>query len=389
MVRTGLSKLLADPPRYTRGGRVGLVGHAASVTSDGTHAVEAMLAHPEVILSALFGPQHGLTTHTQDNMIEWHGGRDRRTGLPLHSLYGEVRRPTAEMLAGVDVVLVDLQDVGTRVYTYLWTLCHVMQACAELSRRVVVLDRPNPIGGEVVAGPMLRPGFESFVGLYPIPLRHGLTIGELAELLNAEHGLGCDLEVVWMDGWRRRDWFDRTGLPWLPPSPNMPTLATATVYPGTVLVEGTQLSEGRGTTTPFEVVGAPGLDGHALAAELNAHDLPGVRFLPATFEPTFQKHAGRLCEGVRLLVTDRRRYPSILAAALLLTAARRQSAEVMAWLPPPYEYVHDRDPIAILAGSDDFRQGVESGRSPGDWLATWRHERAAFEQLRARWLRYD
>ncbi len=372
MVQTGLARLLLDPTAWLGRQRVGLVAHAASVTADLTSALDACLAHPDLDLRAVFGPQHGLTTHTQDNMIEWSGGRDGRTGLPVHSLYGAVRKPTPEMLDGLDTVVVDLQDVGTRVYTYIWTLAHVMEACAELGCRVVVLDRPNPIGGLAVEGPLLAPGFESFIGLYPLPLRHGLTIGEVAVLLRDRYHLNVELEVVWMQGWRRHQWFEATGLPWVLPSPNLPTLDGATVYPGAVLVEGTQLSEGRGTTRPFELLGAPGLDGYGLAADLAALDLPGVRFRPLTFEPTFQKHAGLVCGGVQVHVTDRDRFlPTLTFAALFTTLHARQPGRLK-WLDPPYEYVWDRLPIDLLAGSPDLRAGVEDGRGVGDWLAAWR-----------------
>lgn len=374
MFSTGLHQLLADPPAVLGRARIGLLCHNASVTADLTPTLDACLAHPDIDLRAVFGPQHGVWSHTQDNMIEWHSHRDPRTGLPLHSLYGAVRKPTAEMLEGLDAVVVDLQDVGTRVYTFVWTMAHVMEACAEQGVRVVVLDRPNPLGG-AVEGPMLQPGFESFVGLHPVPLRHGLTAGELAVHLNTVHGIGCELQVVWMRGWRRSMWYDQTGLPWVMPSPNMPTLDTATVYPGMVLVEGTRLSEGRGTTRPFELVGGPGIDGWALAEALRRHGLPGVAFRPVQFEPTFQKHAGVGCGGVQLHVQDRRSFAPCLTAAMLLIEVHRLFPASFEWLPPPYEYVADRMPIDILAGSERLREAVEEGCTPGHLLAEWADER--------------
>jgi len=387
VVRTGLDNLLAKPAPL-HGRRFGLVCHPASVTSRLQHAADALLACGEGTLAAVFGPQHGVTAHTQDNMIEWAGYHDPRTGLPVHSLYGAVRKPTREMLAGLDLMVVDLQDVGCRVYTYIWTLAHVMEACAEAGLPVLVLDRPNPIGGTRVEGPLLQPGFESFIGLYPLPLRHGLTIGEIARWLVTSQGLEVELDIVLTTGWRREA-FDRTGLPWVMPSPNMPTLETAEVYPGMVLFEGTQLSEGRGTTRPFEIVGGPGIDGHVWADALHACGLPGVWFRPLWFEPTFQKHAGKVCGGVQLHVLDREAFEPILTAAVMLTTARQLFVEAIAWLDPPYEYVHDRMPIDILAGSADFREGVEAGRSAEEWRTAWAAGLDGFAVPRARCLMYE
>jgi uncharacterized protein YbbC (DUF1343 family) len=387
MVHTGLDNLLASPGPL-QGRRFGLVCHPASVTAGLGHAVDALLSCGAGTLAAVFGPQHGVTAHTQDNMIEWQGYQDPRTGLPVHSLYGEHRKPTPEMLAGLDLMLVDLQDVGCRVYTYIWTLAHTMEACAEVGLPVMVLDRPNPIGGNRVEGPLLQPGYESFIGLYPLPLRHGLTIGEIAALLVREHGLDVDLSVVKMTGWRRES-FDRTRLPWVMPSPNMPTLETAEVYPGAVLFEGTKLSEGRGTTRPFEILGGPDIEPHAWADALHTVDLPGVRFRPLWFEPTFQKHAGQVCGGLQIHVVDRDAFQPILTAAVLLTTARSLFGDAMSWLDPPYEYVHDRMPIDILAGSPDFRAGVESGRSAEDWLKSWEAGLAEFEPVRRRNMIYE
>lgn len=388
MVLTGLELLLREPPAILRGRRLGLLCHAASVTADLTSAIDALLAHPDLKLTAVFGPQHGLTSHTQDNMIEWASSRDRRTGLPVYSLYGEVRRPTPEMLAEVDAVVVDLQDVGTRVYTYVWTMTLVMEACAEAGLPVVVLDRPNPLGG-AREGPLLQSGYESFVGRYPIPLRHGLTIAELARLCNNRFGIGAELWVVPMRGWRREMPWAETGLPWVMPSPNMPTLDTALVYPGAVLFEGTTLSEGRGTTRPFEILGAPGVDGHALAAAMAVHDLNGVRFRPLTFEPTFQKHAGRLCGGVQLHLTDPAAFRPVLTAALLLAELRRGWPEAFGWLPPPYEYVHDRLPIDILAGGPVVRSGVEAGWRADEWQTRLDEGVEAFAETAGPALLYD
>src|SRR5690606_33556572 len=298
--------------------RVGLVANPSSVDAGFTHAADLLAQAPRVTLAALFGPQHGFHATLQDNMIETPHDDDARRRIPVYSLYSDVREPTDAMLDGLDVLVIDLQDVGTRVYTFVYTMANCLRAAARAGLRVIVCDRPNPIGGRTIEGPMLRPGYESFVGLYPIPLRHGMTIAELAQLFNETFGIGATLEVQPMDGWRRDMWWEDTGLPWVMPSPNMPTVGTAVVYPGRVLFEGTLLSEGRGTTRPFELVGAPGIAAEAFAARLQAEQVPGVHFRPVYFEPTFQKHAGVTCGGCQLHVTDREAFRSVDAAAALL-----------------------------------------------------------------------
>jgi uncharacterized protein YbbC (DUF1343 family) len=329
---------------------------------------------------ALFGPQHGARGEKQDNMIESAHYVDARTGLPVHSLYSEVRKPTPEMLAGLDALLFDLQDVGVRVYTFSWTMALSMEACAEAGVRFVVLDRPNPVGGVRVEGPVLREGFESFVGLHPIPLRHGLTTGELASWLNEARGIGCDLEIVPMEGWRRSMTWRDTRLPYVLPSPNLPTPDSCAVYPGMVLVEGTNLSEGRGTTRPFELVGAPWLDPQALADRLEAADLAGVRVRPCSFEPTFQKHSGAVCGGVQLHVVDADAFAPVRTAVELFRAARALAPDAFAWRSPPYEYEERLSPIDILWGHDGLRTGVDAGRSADQILAGVDRECAAFRE---------
>jgi uncharacterized protein YbbC (DUF1343 family) len=292
------------------------------------------------------------------------------------------------MLDGLDAIVFDVQDVGSRYYTFIYTMLHVLEAAARHRRRVVVLDRPNPLGGAVVDGNVLDPAFRSFVGMHPLAVRHGMTVGELALLFDHELGLGADLDVVPMRGWRRAMHFDETGLPWVQPSPNMPTLETAFVYPGGCLVEGTNLSEGRGTTRPFELVGAPWLDPFALARALEAERLPGVRFRPAFFTPTFQKHEGRLCGGVQVHVTDRRRFPAFLAYLLLVFHARRLDPERFAWRQEPYEYESTKPAIDVLCGTDRIRLAIEAGRSPRRLAPDWRAEAGRFRRRRARYLIY-
>lgn len=376
-VLTGLDLFAQDAAPRLRGRRVGLLAHPASVDRRYRHAVPVVqdaLGHD---LRALFGPQHGLRGETQDNMIEWEGYRDPATGLPVHSLYGEHRKPTAAMLEDVDVLVVDLQDVGARYYTFVWTLLLAMEACAEQGKAVLVLDRPNPIGG-AIEGNLLDPAYRSFVGLAPIPMRHGLTLGELARWLRGWAALDVDLDVVAARGWQRDQWHDATGLPWVMPSPNMPTLDTALVYPGACLLEGTDLSEGRGTTRPFEVVGAPGLDAERLAGLLAAMSLPGVVARPLHFLPTFQKHAGELCGGVQVHVTDRRAFRPVLTYVSLLAAVRRLDPDRGLWRSPPYEYEADRLPIDILAGGAELREAVDGGADPRALVDGWQPHAEAF-----------
>lgn len=356
----GVARLVQGDAAHLRGERVGVVAHPASVTPDLTHSVDALIA-AGFDVRALFGPQHGARGEKQDNMIESEPFLDPRSGLPVHSLYGDVRKPIPEMLEGLDALLFDLQDVGVRVYTFVWTMALAMEACAEAGVRFVVLDRPNPIGGSVLEGPVLRPGYTSFVGLHPVPLRHGLTAGELARWLNERRGIGCDLEVIPCEGLDRAMLWPDTGLPWVLPSPNLPTSDSTLVYPGMVLLEGTNLSEGRGTTSPFELFGAPFLDPYALAEELGPRLGDAVKLRPCHFEPTFQKHAGVLCGGGQLHVLDPHRFRSVHATVEILAAARKLAPDGFAWRSPPYEYEERLPPIDILWGSDALRERIDAG----------------------------
>ncbi|MGI8671673.1 MAG: exo-beta-N-acetylmuramidase NamZ family protein [Luteitalea sp.] len=386
-VTLGLTRLLASG--RLDGARIGLVTNPSSVDARLIHAVEQVTATPGVTLAALFGPQHGFHSTLQDNMIETPHAEDRQRRVPVYSLYSETREPTDAMLEGLDALVIDLQDVGTRVYTFSYTMAYCLKAAARRGLPVIVCDRPNPIGGRVVEGPMLQPGFESFVGLFPIALRHGLTIGELASLFNVQFGLDAALEVIAMEGWQRGARWDQTGLPWVMPSPNLPTLDSASVYPGMVLFEGTLLSEGRGTTRPFELVGAPGVDAERLAAAVNALALPGVAFRPAYFEPTFQKHARITCGGCQVHVTDRELFRPVDAAIALLCAFRDALPDRrLPWRPPPYEYEHDKMPIDILAGSDGLRRAVDAGASPLEISVTCRLDATSFDGLRTPCLLY-
>ena len=385
-VTLGSERLLASGALAGR--RVGVVANPASVDHAFRHVADRIAAQPGVTLAALFGPQHGFHADAQDNMVETAHARHPRLGVPIHSLYGDSREPAPEMLDGLDLLVIDLQDVGTRVYTYVYTMANCLRAARRRGLPVVVCDRPNPIGGEQVEGPVLDPAYASFVGQFAIPLRHGLTIGELARLFNDHFGIGADLEVVPLGGWSRSMRHDDADAPWVMPSPNLPTLDSAAVYPGTVLLEGTLLSEGRGTTRPFELAGAPGIDPEALAGALNGLGLPGVRFRPATFEPTFQKHAGRPCGGCQIHVTDRRAFRPVVTGVAVLAACRQALGDRFRWRDPPYEYERDKMPIDILAGSPALRRDVEAGRTAADVAAGWQDDLDAFEALRRDFLLY-
>ncbi|MFZ1058036.1 MAG: DUF1343 domain-containing protein [Candidatus Rokuibacteriota bacterium] len=386
-VLTGLDRLLATHLSRVRGRRIGLLCHQAAVNRDLDHAVDLIGSIRGARLVALFAPEHGLTGAAQDHS-PIAGARDPATGLPVVSLYGRRRAPTAPMLAGLDTLVCDLQDVGARYYTFVWTMALAMGACARAGVRMIVLDRPNPLGGARVEGNVLDPRFASFVGLYPLPVRHGMTIGEMALYLNSRHGLRCDLDVIPMSGWRRAMLWEETGLPWVPPSPNMPTPDTARVYPGACLIEATNLSEGRGTTRPFEWVGAPFIDAHDLAGALNAEGLRGVRFRPCRFQPTFHKWKGRVCGGVQLHVTDRERFKPYLTGLALIATVRRLYPRGFAWRKPPYEFEGKKLPIDILCGTDVIRRQIQAKRSIARIKAAWQPALRAFVQSRRPYLLY-
>ena len=385
-MRLGTDVLL-DSKRLA-GARVGVVCNPASLDGRYRHIVDRLAAAEDVELRAIFGPQHGFRSDVQDNMIETPHGRDPERRVPIYSLYSETREPTAEMLGGLDALVIDLQDIGARIYTYVYTLANCLRAGRRHGVRIVVCDRPNPIGGVEVEGALLRSGFESFVGQFPIPMRHGMTIGELARLFNDDFGIGAELEVVPMEGWTREMYWEDTRLPWVMPSPNIPTVESTVVYPGTVLFEGVMLSEGRGTTRPFELVGAPWITAERFAASMNAARLPGVHFRPAVFEPTFQKYAKQACGGCQLHVTDRQAFRPVLTGVALIDRFRQSDRAKFAWRQPPYEYEHDKVPIDILSGSDELRRQVEAEVPPAEIAASWRGDEDAFRKQRQRHLLY-
>lgn len=390
-VATGLDRVSAGDIRSLDGQRIGLIANPTSVDARLDHAADILQRMPNVELCALFGPEHGLRGEAQD-MIGVESERDTRTGLPIYSLYGHDEAsltPAPASLESLDALVFDIQDVGARYYTYVWTMVLAMRACARAGIRMIVLDRPNPIGGMNVEGGAIEPACLSFVGLCSIPNRHGLTAGEIARGMRAREQLDVDLEIVRMCGWHRSMYFEDTGLPWIMPSPNMPTRDTALVYPGMCLVEGTEASEGRGTTRPFELAGAPFIDSHALTARLYSYGLPGVKFRPAGFLPTFQKHANKLCGGMQLHVTDRDAFRPYATGVAFLHAVRALWPESFAWRRRAYEFVSAIPAIDLLAGSDTLRRGIEDGAALSDLTASWSDAESEFLQERAAWLLYD
>jgi uncharacterized protein YbbC (DUF1343 family) len=387
-IKLGLEKLLEEQSGLLKGTRVGLICNQASVNHKFHHAADLLHEHASINLKALFGPQHGIRGDVQDNMIETEHALDRETGLPIHSLYSETREPTEAMLKDLDVLVFDMQDVGCRIYTFAYTMANCMAAARKFGKKVIVCDRPNPINGKRVAGNVLEPEQASFVGLYAIPTRHGMTLGELAQLFNEHFKIGCELEVVKMDGWERKFWLDETDTPWVLPSPNIPTLDSATVFPGAVHFEGTQISEGRGTTKPFELIGAPYVNPAEYASTLNDLDLPGVFFRSCVFRPTFQKHGGVSCGGVQLHVIDREEFEPVFTGVAMVKAAYDLYRGDFRWKEPPYEYVYDRNPFDVIAGTSSIRQAFELGIGGEEIRARWSGPLNDFLKVREGYLLY-
>jgi len=387
-VRLGLERLLEEQQSLVRGQRLGLICNQASVDHSFVHAADLLHSNPDFDLRVLFGPQHGIRGDVQDNMIETEHASDRKTGLPVYSLYSETREPTEDMLRDVDTLVFDMQDVGCRIYTFVYTLANCMRAAKKVGKRVIVCDRPNPITGYYVAGNVLELDYASFVGQFPIPTRHGMTVGELARLFNEHFQIDCDLEVVPMSGWQRQFWHDETDAPWVLPSPNMPTLDSATVFPGTVHFEGTQVSEGRGTTRPFELIGAPYIDPDEYASALNELNLPGVFFRACVFQPTFQKHAGTSCGGVQIHVLDRELFEPVLAGVAMVKFAFDLYRDNFRWKEPPYEYVYDKNPFDVIAGTNRTREAFEQGRTLSQISMSWQVQLDNFLKTRNQYLMY-
>jgi uncharacterized protein YbbC (DUF1343 family) len=388
-VQTGLARLMSEGAPALAGKRIGLLCNPTAVDSQLRHAID--LVRSKYNLVALFGPEHGVRGDAQD-MIGVDAARDTATGLPIHSLYGHTEAslsPTPEMLEAIDVLVYDVQDIGSRYYTFVWTMVLAMRACARAGKGFVVLDRPNPITGLNVEGTAIRPGFESFVGLVSCAHRHGMTAGEIARWRHDVEKLDLELAVLALRGWTRDSFFEHTGLPWVMPSPNMPTVDTALVYPGMCLVEGTELSEGRGTTRPFELSGAPHLDGARLAADMQAMNLLGVIARPVVFTPTFQKHAGKPCGGVQLHITDPDAFRPVRTGVAFLKACRDQAPDKFQWRAKAYEFVDKIPAIDLLAGGAWLREGIDAGATLDELTRRWPRDEGAFLDERSGYLLYE
>ena len=386
-VQSGLDVLLSTSLKELKGRRVGILSHQASVDMRLRHVIS--LLHARAIqITALFAPEHGLWGTAQDQ-IPIISADEPILNIPIYSLYGSRRAPSGEILKDIDVLLCDLQDVGSRCYTFIWTMALALQACAKYGKKFIVLDRPNPINGLQMEGPLLDLNFASFVGLYPLPVRHGMTIGEIALWLNDRFKIGADLNIVRMKAWKRRMYFEETGLPWVLPSPNMPTVDTAVVYPGACLIEGTTLSEGRGVTRPFEILGAPYVNPEQLASLLNREGLPGVTFRSCRFEPTFHKFAGESCGGIQMHVRDRKTFKPFLTTLTLIQRCFDLYQPLFAWRPPPYEYETEKLPFDILCGSDQIRKAMESGQPVKNLESSWQEDGALFARERKPFLLYN
>lgn len=387
-VRFGIDVLRADNFRALKGLKVGAICNITSVDGAFDHLADLLMEADGVTLGALFGPEHGVRGEAQD-MIGVSHAPDPVTKIPTHSLYGatfDSLSPTPESLDGLDALVFDIQDVGSRYYTYVYTMALAMKAAAQKGLAFFVLDRPNPINGVTLEGNIVHPGFESFVGLYPLPNRHGMTAGELARYFNEVHGIGCDLRVIGCEGWKRTMWWEDTGRAFIPPSPNMPTVDTAVVYPGLCFIEGTNMSEGRGTTKPFEWIGAPFLDPVAFTHALEAEDLPGVAFRATSFRPTFQKHAGKSCGGAMIHVTDRNSFLPVRTGIAILRAARAVGGEAFQWRTEKYEFIDDKPAIDLLTGTATVRKAIDAGKSLDACMAGFDEELNTFKKVRERFL---
>jgi uncharacterized protein YbbC (DUF1343 family) len=388
MITVGLENLVGSDISLT-GKRLGLLCNQASTDRNLRHSRDVLLDLYGSRLTCLFSPQHGFFSEKQDNMIESDHANDPVSGLPVFSLYGEARKPSRSMFDHLDVLLIDIVDVGTRVYTFLYTMAYCMEAAAEYGKQIVVLDRPNPVGGTAVEGNILQDDCTSFVGFYPIPMRHGMTFGELALFINEEFEIGAELQVVPMQGWRRSMLFRDTGFPWVAPSPNMPTPETALVYPGQVIWEGTNCSEGRGTTLPFEFVGAPFWEHEQILECLEATELPGCYLRPLVFQPTSGKWAEQPCVGFQVHVTDASTFLPYRTSLALLQAVMQCYPEEFSYKEPPYEYEFERLPMDLILGDVVLRQALESGELISVLEKKWQPELDLFSEKRRKYLIYD
>jgi uncharacterized protein YbbC (DUF1343 family) len=387
-VKTGLERFIEAPPGWVANTRLGLLCNPASVDRIFNHARLLIDSRLPGKLTALYSPQHGFFAEKQDNMVESADMKDSVLKIPVYSLYGKIRSPSEEMLDAIDVLLVDLQDVGTRVYTFIYTLSYCLEAAEALNKKVVVFDRPNPINGLTIEGNCLKPAWRSFIGRFPLPMRHGLTIGELARLFNEHFKIGCDLEVIQMKGWRRSMFYGQTGLPWVPPSPNLPSPVSTMVYPGQVIWEGTNVSEGRGTTQPFELFGAPYIDPEKIAATIGSDSIPGIILREVVFEPTANKWRGRPCRGFQIHVTDPHKFRPYEIGLRLLQAVIKHHKKDFKWKRPPYEYETKKLPIDLIIGDGKIRSRLENMEPLESIIASWKAELDEFSEISQRFHLY-
>lgn len=388
-VKLGIEKLLEISPKWLREKRIGLLVNQASVDSYLRNTADLFMQSYPKNIRALFGPQHGIRGEKQDNMVESHDFIHPQFNIPVFSLYGANRTPTGEMLETIDILIIDLQDVGTRVYTFISTMAYCLQAAKHHNKKIVVLDRPNPIGGNKVEGNLLRKEFRSFVGVYPIPMRHGLTIGELAKLFNNHHQIGCELEIIPMEGWQRHMLFNDTGLHWILPSPNMPSPLTAMAYPGQVILEGTNLSEGRGTTIPFELCGAPFIDPYQLKKKVQKRKLPGIYLREVFFQPTFNKWHNEGCGGLQIYITDPHTYKPYITTLAIIQDSIILYPSHFAWRTPPYEYEREKMPIDLIIGDKSVREEIERQKDISDLEKSWQKELNDFREIAKGYYLYD
>ena len=389
-VQTGLASLVHEKTQWAKGQKIGLIANPTSVLPDFRHSIDVLSVWDKVNLVRLFCPEHGIRSDAQD-MISVESSCDTKTGLPIHSLYGTSETslmPKKELLVDLDAVLFDIQDIGSRYYTYVWTLVYMMRVCADLGVEVVVLDRPNPINGIDIEGGLIADPLRSFVGLCPLPNRHGMTVGEIARWANETENINCHLTVIPMQGWSREMFYEDTNLPWVMPSPNMPTRDTALVYPGSCLIEGTEISEGRGTTKPFEMIGAPFIDSHLFAQTLNNIELQGVSFRDVSFTPMFQKYTNTPCHGVQIHVFNKRMFRPYLTGIAILSTLVKEYSEQFHWREKPYEFVSDRLAIDLLIGNESIRHNLEQGMSIAELKALWQLEEDGFRQSATQWWLY-
>jgi len=384
---TGLESLINNPPSWIKDKRLGLLLNPASVNTSFSFSRDIINTRFPGQLKALFSPQHGYFAAKQDNMIESYDIKDNELDIPVYSLYGKTRKPHPKMFDNIDILLIDIQDVGTRVYTFIYTVSYCMEAAKQYNKKIAILDRPNPIGGEQVEGNCLDTDFASFVGRYPIPMRHGMTIGEISLLFNNYFKINCDLEVVPMKGWNRQMYFKDTQLPWVAPSPNLPTPESAIVYPGQVIWEGTNVSEGRGTTQPFEIFGAPYIDPKKILNTVG--EIPGICLRTACFEPTFNKWKSEICNGFQIHVTDNKLYKPYIASLKLLQAIIKCHPKDFKWKSPPYEYEFEKQPIDLILGSKDLRKSIENMESLDKNESMWQKELNNFKTISEKYWLYE